>query len=324
VCDKGNNITVFDFLVGPPFVGGCMWVIGWPEALSWSNFTAILQTCDTQPFPGQACRKLNKSLNLVFAQGYQSVEPPQMGNYLRMLGLDKLIEVEGSLIIHNLGTLPDPRLPFTAEAFLPALRRVSALVLKDDNPSSSRGNSPLLTGLPGFHLLEQLDVLDFSGQGFVDLSAFQGLKCVSSSISGKNNPNLRSLAGLENLASIGLQPADRTGPSLALTGNPLLNGRAGLTAIYRAAGCPRGKPPSLSNLPIEVGIALCPASTISTWVALCRFIARGTCPPAPPAPPPPPPPPPSPPPLPPGCPLAPLPVPEPNQGDHRSGNDACN
>ncbi len=299
VCNAGNAITVLDLLFG--HAAGCRWVLSEPEALrDLSDF----RSCDTPPFR-EPCQSLKHSLTLVFTQlrGERALAAPQMATFLKILGLQKLIEIEGDLRIINLGTDGDPRLPFDTDAFLPHLQRVSRLTMQDANPNM--GLPPLFSGIGiGLSNVQQLDILSISGQGFASLEAFAGLKCVATGIAIARNSRLATLKGLQALDVIGYDGGP--GTQLFISDNPMLAQGSDLAALSRVAGC-QGSASGIARDPIWVNVPPC-ANPIVTWAMLCGYITAGTCPPQPPPPNPPPlPPQPSPPPAPPPlCPLPPL------------------
>ncbi len=300
VCDAGGDITVIDPLI--PFLDGCQWAVSMGGI---GSLPGDVRDCNTPAFR-EPCLYLKHSLNLVFGQGDMSkpMEFPQMSYYLKRLGLDKVTEIDGTLKIHNIGTSEDPRLPFTTDAFLPELQRVSIILLRDDNPTRA-GLPPLLSGLGmGFGNVQQLDLLSISGQGFKNLQEFSGLKCAATGIAIINNPLLATLGGLQALDVIGYDGGP--GTKLVISDNPMLTQGSDLAALSRVAGC-LGSAGGNPRDPIFVAVPPC-ANPIVTWAMLCGYLTAGTCPPQPPPPSPPPlPPSPSPPPAPaPLCPLPPL------------------
>jgi hypothetical protein len=237
--------------------------------------TATLRLCDQKIF-GTDCRVFPNVLTLAFAQGDpNSVSAPNMGAYLTTLGLNTLTLLPGTLNIFNVGTRPSAALPFPAVTFLPSLRRVQNLVIRDVNPGT--GVAPLFTSLPGLANLDLVVFITTSTLGFTDMSSFRGLKCVPGTISSINNARLTSLTGFGNIDTINYGGA--APPTFQLTGSPSLTTPASINALGKAAGCPGfgGSPPP--NPTISLQVLGCGAQRVlTTWAAYCTYITTGACP----------------------------------------------
>ncbi len=269
-----GNFAVYDFLLANDPLYGCGWAAATLEQAM--DPSADINDCFHPPsqLGGVQCLSLVGSLTLIITQPHGSLEvsAPRLGEYLELLGLNKLVQIEGELNILNAGTLATPKLPFSDVSFLPNLRRAISLRLNDANPS--RGVSAMFSRLGGLVNLEEVEYLQINNQSLADLTSFQGLKCINIAMSIENNTVLSSLNGLQNLHSVGAFPYTTAAPrALLVRDNPAL---ASLTALAQAAGCKGDGSRSDQRQNVSISVKRCPVP-IASWSSLCSYLKDGTC-----------------------------------------------
>jgi hypothetical protein len=255
----------------PTGADGCRWFVGTLEDMK--DLTVNIMPCTTEIFPHQHCKVIKNDLTLAFFQNFPDLGKPQMTQSLDILGLSKVVQVDGDLNIINFGTSTSQGLPLGDMQFFPDLRRVHRLNLRDNNVKL--GQQPMFSSMSGFKNLEEVDVLQISNQGFSNLSSFVGLKCVATGIAVLNNPRLVTLAGLLALELVGYDVSP--GSKIIITGNPMLDDGSAFAALGRAAHCP-GYSGIYPADPITVTVRSCTTPLLS-WAMLCDFLADTTCPP---------------------------------------------
>jgi hypothetical protein len=263
---------VYDFLLADNPEYGCGWAYATMEQAIDSN--TDINDCFHPPseLRGLQCLSLVGSLTLILTQPLESsgISAPRLGEYLQLLGLNKLIQIEGEVNILNAGTLATPRLPFSDVVFLPNLRRAFSLRLNDANPSM--GVSSMFSRLGGFANLEEVEYLQIVSQSLADLTSFQGLKCINRAMSIEKNTVMTSLNGLENVLRVGASPYSMGAP-LLVRDNPAL---ASLSALAQAAGCKGDGSGSDQGQTISLSIQQCRVPIVS-WSGLCSHLRNGTC-----------------------------------------------
>jgi hypothetical protein len=160
-------------------------------------------------------------------------------------GLGNLGVIGGALTIYvdyTPNAIPGPLAPF----FLPALREVNGLVIKECADCNTNPNVPpvnparALRGLPGLAGVFRIappanpraaSSLFITGTGFVDASSFAGLTCSPGFVSIGGNPVLTSLQGFQNL-----RPASSPGPQWIIT-DSALKGNVSIASLTGMADC---------------------------------------------------------------------------------------
>jgi hypothetical protein len=175
-------------------------------------------TCSTEVF-GRECTVLAASLTIRITNEAASdalFVLPDINKWLTNMGLANLAAIKNELSIRvyeGLRTIPVPIAP----VFFTSLREARSLVISEicllptcngqyDLPPVSR-----LTALPGLIGLKQLyrpagsdpiyNTLLLSGTAFTDMRSFVGLTCPPTYFELYNNTQLKSLDGLQQLAS---------------------------------------------------------------------------------------------------------------------------
>eukprot|EP00884_Botryococcus_braunii_P011855 jgi/Botrbrau1/20670/Bobra.0058s0004.1 len=253
------------------------------------NNAPVVGPCQGPIFPGfSTCSSLNASLVLVFKRNNPNVAySNNMQNWLNLVGIGNPRLAFAPITIY-VDHAPYP-LPPIAPLFLLNLVQVGALVIKECvNCFEGDNNAPAvssLQSLPGLVNVRQfrdfrrnagfLGSLFVYSTAFVNMESFTGLECPPGQMQLVNNLGLRNLVGLQRLA----YPYWTPGASLRIVGNTIFNGPEALAPIKVYAGCPSGQTtsPQASRPNVRVTTPAGVPCTLTTWNAVCFFIATGNC-----------------------------------------------
>jgi hypothetical protein len=202
---------------------------------------------------------------------------PDINTGLNSIGLGNLVHSKSWIdgyVDHSYAPIPRPIAP----VFLTSLKFVDNLRVVECDPCSPdvRGRYPsppsaVLTSLPGFKNLYQVNRLVVANTLFKDLESFASLTCTTDRLEFDGNGELTSFDGLERLST----PGSPTVQLFAPDSGPFSTAES-IAPIKVFAGCYGGGTSMGSEVNIPVGCG----HALTTWQDVCSFMGSPSpCPP---------------------------------------------
>ncbi len=258
-CGRPSSVyAVYDHLDGT-----CTWSAGFPNP----PFVPTGSPCNLKPF-GMDCGSYQGILWIVYVQKTAGVFQPNTQAYLDGMGLGKINSV-GSLQITRFASDWGPQ-TVSVDFFSSLVQATGSIFIAKyftvDPPFP-------LTAYPGLANVRQVGFDVFEDATLVTRPGWASLECVGGGLGWWGADNLTTLEDMNKLLQVNY--LNYVGfPVITIDGQSKIASRNALAPLSTAANC--GGTPPLAEPKIEIP-AVC-TNTITTWDALCAFIATGACP----------------------------------------------